>query len=131
MDITVIGIPAPQGSKRHVGRGIMIESSKKVGPWREAVKYAVLEQSMGIRYTGPVVVEIEYALPRPKSAKPGAIPAVKPDLDKLNRSTFDALTQSGIIEDDARIVCETSRKRYPEPGEATGAFIRVLPWRAA
>ena len=33
----VSGTPAPQGSKRHVGGGRMIESSKKVEPWREAV----------------------------------------------------------------------------------------------
>ena len=37
--ITVEGIEAaPQGSKRHVGRGIMIESSKRVKPWRDAVR---------------------------------------------------------------------------------------------
>lgn len=36
------GTPAPQGSKRHVGRGVMIESSKNLKPWREAVKYAAL-----------------------------------------------------------------------------------------
>jgi hypothetical protein len=27
---TVLGKPAPQGSKRHVGKGVMIESSKQV-----------------------------------------------------------------------------------------------------
>lgn len=34
----VNGVPAPQGSKRHVGGGRMVESSKAVGPWREAVR---------------------------------------------------------------------------------------------
>jgi crossover junction endodeoxyribonuclease RusA len=29
---TVPGKPAPQGSKRHVGRGIMVESSNHVAP---------------------------------------------------------------------------------------------------
>jgi len=33
--IPVLGIPAAQGSKKHVGRGILIESSKKVAPWRQ------------------------------------------------------------------------------------------------
>ena len=41
--IRVYGTPAPQGSKRHVGRGVMVESSKKVKPWREAVKQAALD----------------------------------------------------------------------------------------
>lgn len=35
-----LGAPAPQGSKRHVGRGVLIESSSKVRPWRETVKAA-------------------------------------------------------------------------------------------
>lgn len=34
----VNGTPAPQGSKRHVGNGRMVEMSKAVGPWREAVR---------------------------------------------------------------------------------------------
>jgi len=36
--IDVKGIPGAQGSKRHVGRGIMVESSKKVAPWRSDVR---------------------------------------------------------------------------------------------
>jgi hypothetical protein len=28
--IFIVGDPAPQGSKRHVGNGVMIEASKKV-----------------------------------------------------------------------------------------------------
>ena len=36
IEIKVIGLPAPQGSKRHVGHGVMIESSNNVKPWREA-----------------------------------------------------------------------------------------------
>lgn len=40
------GTPAPQGSKRHVGRGIMIESSRKVRPWRAAVVAAAVASLM-------------------------------------------------------------------------------------
>ena len=40
---TVHGLPAPQGSKRHVGKGVMVESSKYVKPWREAVKAETAE----------------------------------------------------------------------------------------
>lgn len=36
--ILVNGSPAPQGSKRHVGGGRMVEASAKVGPWRDAVR---------------------------------------------------------------------------------------------
>ena len=43
-DFFVLGEPAPQGSKRHVGHGILLEQSKKVKPWREAIKYAFYEK---------------------------------------------------------------------------------------
>lgn len=34
--------PAPQGSKRHVGKGVMIESCANVKPWRELVAQAAM-----------------------------------------------------------------------------------------
>ena len=42
--IPVRGVPAPQGSKRHIGHGIMIENSKKVKPWRQDVRAAAIDQ---------------------------------------------------------------------------------------
>ena len=43
IEFFVEGIPASQGSKRHVGRGILIESSKRVKPWRSDVRIAAQE----------------------------------------------------------------------------------------
>ena len=40
--------PAPQGSKRHVGNGRMVESSAKVKPWREAVRQEALATGLAI-----------------------------------------------------------------------------------
>ena len=40
LTIVAYGQPAPQGSKRHVGKGVMVESSKKLRPWRQDVKAA-------------------------------------------------------------------------------------------
>ena len=62
--ITVYGMPGLQGSKRFVGtrggRGVMVESSAKVKPWREAVKFAAREamQAAGLSapMDGPLVV---------------------------------------------------------------------------
>ena len=134
LDIVVYGIPAPQGSKRFVGhsksgRGIMIESSAKVRPWREAVKWAaveVLRQSKDFssapRFTGPLLVWMWFTLPKPKSAPKTrqTWPDRKPDLSKLVRSTDDALTDAGVWEDDARIIeCQAS-KFYP--GEEVGSM---------
>lgn len=126
MLITVHGLPAPQGSKRHVGHGVMIESSKSVKPWRIAVEYAVLEMSpMGQRtdpvlFRGPVSLDIVFCLPRPKSAKKDARPDKKPDIDKLQRSTFDALKTAGVFEDDSRVVNVSAKKRYAGDANALG-----------
>jgi hypothetical protein len=51
---TVYELPAPQGSKRHVGNGRMIESSTKVKPWRQAVIAAA--KDCGVTFIGPVEV---------------------------------------------------------------------------
>jgi hypothetical protein len=73
----VNGHPAPQGSKRHVGGGRMVESSRAVGPWREAVRADVVQEICrmdrenpgclaGLMYR-PVWVLMTFALPRPKA----------------------------------------------------------------
>lgn len=134
--VTVLGTPAPQGSKRHVGNGVMVESSAKVKPWREAVKWAVDDQhGQAVRdfdpFRGPVIVELVFTLAKPASApkRTRTWPSKRPDIDKLIRSTLDGLTDSGVIRDDAQIVQLTAAKRYPGEGffalPVPGAWIRI------
>lgn len=97
-----IGHPAPQGSKRHVGHGVMIESSKQVAPWREAVKGAGF--GAGACLDGPLAVFMVFTVPRPKAARRAdVVPCRTPDLSKLARSTEDAITEVGLWADDARV----------------------------
>lgn len=122
----VEGVPAPQGSKRHVGNGRMIESSKKVAPWRGKVMHAArsahwLEEPLD----EPVRVTVDFYLPAPGKSKFGNKPAGPPDLDKLLRSTFDGLTSSGIIRDDSRIVSVSARKHWAL--DTPGATISIEP----
>lgn len=131
LEIIVYGLPAAQGSKRHVGHGIMVESSKFLKPWREAVKWATLEACKGQveKICGPIYVEITFTMVRPKSAKKNAVPDKQPDIDKLLRSTFDSLTQVGAWEDDSRVVRCLASKVFPESCQdalrAPGAVIRI------
>ena len=68
VEIRVYGIPRPQGSKRHVGRGIMVEASRHVGQWRNDVMSAAAAAAhRGSPITGPVRLEIVFLFPRPKS----------------------------------------------------------------
>ena len=61
----VDGIPAPQGSKVRTRYG-MFECSKRVGPWREAVKAAA---SAFPPVEPPYRVDVSFYIPRPKSTK--------------------------------------------------------------
>lgn len=124
--INVVGVPAPQGSKRHVGKGRMIESSKKVAPWREAVKSAAAAEMdwSALRLDGPLVLEVSFYLSRPKKPK-AAYPDRMPDLSKLIRATEDALTDAGVWADDARVVSIDASKFYCDANQQTGARIVV------
>lgn len=139
LDVQVHGTPAPQGSKRHVGGGRMVESSARVQPWREAVKAAILLSNHGplLPVSGPVAVTILFSLQRPSShygagrnrdvVRPSAPvhPTTKPDIDKLIRSTLDALGEVGTYRDDSQVVTLTTQKLYARRTESVGAHIRV------
>lgn len=144
LTIHVHGTPAPQGSKRFVGNGVMIESSKRVKPWREAVKHAALDALNGAPpIDGPVWLSADFYLPRPKGHyrtgrnahllrdSAPARPASKPDLDKLLRSTCDALKDAGVYRDDSQIVRAIADKYYADPLSVPGAVITVRPLNEA
>jgi len=138
LSFDVYGLPAPQGSKRHVGNGVMIESSKRVKPWRAAVEVAAREAIEGEwePFTGPLALTLTFYLPRPKAhygtgrnasvLKPDAPKwvSVRPDIDKLARSTLDALTTSGVWVDDSQVAHLTARKLYANTPR-TGADITI------
>lgn len=113
----VLGLPAPQGSHTAVSRGdraIVIEGGSDAGrakhrAWREAVAWTARDIAEPEPHDGPLSLDIEFRLPMPKSRpkrarESGMVPhAVRPDLDKLVRSTLDGLTDGGLIADDARV----------------------------
>jgi crossover junction endodeoxyribonuclease RusA len=135
----VFGMPAPQGSKKFVGtnkagRGALVESSKKVRPWRQDVKAAAvmaretlwLAAAVGTDpcpLDGPLWVSMVFTMPKPASApkRRQTWPDKKPDLSKLARSTEDALVDAGLIKDDSRIV-EYVRLAKVFPGEDKDAL---------
>lgn len=135
ISIHVNGIPAPQGSKRHIGRGIMVESSKAVKPWRDAVRTETQHRLGDPILDGPVIVAIVFRLPRPKghTGKRGLlpsaprVPAVKPDLDKLVRAVLDGITDGGAIRDDAQVAVLAAQKTYADGPNVPGAVITITP----
>lgn len=131
LHVVIRGTPAPKGSLRHVGRGVLVESSARLRPWRAAVTAAAVDAA-GPGWEpidGPIHVEVGFEFARPAShygtgrntarLRPGApaYPATRPDLDKLVRAVLDALGDAGVWRDDARVVTVAAVKRWaPVPG---------------
>jgi crossover junction endodeoxyribonuclease RusA len=131
----VHGLAAPQGSKRHIGKGIMVESSKNVKPWRQDVKYAALAaKPSGWDTSQPMALSVVFRFQRPAShlGKNGLRPSAPQhctsgrngDIEKLVRSTNDALT-SILFDDDRQVVSLTATKRYCTADEQPGAIITL------
>lgn len=133
----VLGTPAPQGSKRHLGKGIMVESSKHVKPWRHDIRSTALDNKPSSwPHTLPVTVSITFRYSRPAShyrangtLKPSApqyLTTRRGDIDKLSRAVLDAITGILVL-DDAQVVTLSATKRFAIPPELPGALITVIP----
>ncbi|WP_297739669.1 RusA family crossover junction endodeoxyribonuclease [uncultured Tessaracoccus sp.] len=134
----VPGTPAPQGSKKHVGNGVMIESSKRLEPWRAVVAWAAKQHIKAPR-AGAIRLDLHFVMPRPKShfgtgrnadrIKPTApdCHTQKPDIDKLERAILDALT--GVAyRDDSQVVKVVKSKRWIHfAADPAGVYITVEP----
>lgn len=122
------GLPIAQGSKRHVGKGILVESSKALAPWRQAVAAEALKAAGELRFHEACHLQACFWFPHPsdhyRTGKyAGALKKTaplfrekQPDLDKLLRALGDALVQSGVLRSDALIVKLFAEKRYGDPG---------------
>lgn len=133
----VHGQPAMQGSKKHVGRGIMVEASKRTKPWRDNVRAttaAAVACDDWERLDGPVEVRLLFCFDRPaghyRTGRNATLlrdnaplfPANRSsgDVDKMQRAIFDAVVDAGAIKDDAQIVRVRVAKVWA--GEHEGAL---------
>lgn len=132
----VPGTPAPQGSKSYLGHGRMVESSKRVKPWRTDVRAEAMRHFERPLH-GPIRLDLTFLFPRPAShlgtgrnagrLKPSAPPehTRKPDADKLARAILDALT--GVVYvDDSQVIVLVTYKRWAEVGDRPGARVSVV-----
>lgn len=145
--VIVHGVPAMQGSKRHVGNGVMIEASKRTRPWRENVRDAALTAialDRWQRLDGPVSVRAEFYFDRPAGhyrsgrnahlLKDGAprFPSNRGsgDVDKMLRACFDSLADAGVFRDDSQVVRVTAAKFWTgvDDWRVPGARLVVKSW---
>lgn len=126
--LDVFGDPAPQGSKRVFNGRVVEAAGQKLKTWRKAIAAACEPYKDQNIILGPVRLEVEFYLPRPKSVsqKKRALPIVPPDLDKLLRAVGDGIGQSEMIwGDDSQIVEMFGSKSYADDRDP-GATIRIL-----
>lgn len=133
----VAGRPAPQGSKNAyvIGkRAVMVEASKYLPEWRDAVMLAamvaMLEAEEIRPFTDPVKLVVTFFIERPAKPKHERYPGSKPDLDHLVRAVGDSLTQAGVLQDDSLIVEIVARKMWTgtstDTYPASGASVYVV-----
>ena len=103
----------------------VIAVEAKLKDWRTAINSVLQHEWEGPPIEGPVAVRLDFQLLRPASVsvKKRPLPTVKPDLDKLIRAAWDAMT--GIcFKDDAQAVISIATKHY---AEESGLKIEVEP----
>ena len=124
----VPGIPRPKGSWKFV-RGKARPSSKYVEKWQAGIgwvaktawRQAPLDPPAAYGVFANFVVE-----PPGRTRKDWPFPTSAPDLDKLERTVFDALT--GIVYLDDRQVIESGKvERWAATPNDVGVLIQV--WR--
>jgi Holliday junction resolvase RusA-like endonuclease len=126
--LDVYGRPTPQGSKRVFNGRIVEAQSANLKKWRAAIEEACQPYANQNIHLGPIRLEVDFFLERPKTVKvkDRPLPIVPPDLDKLLRGVGDGIGQSGVIwGDDSQIVEISARKFYADDRE-TGAVIRII-----
>lgn len=126
--LEVVGDPAPQGSKRVFNGRVVEAAGQRLKIWRKAIAAACEPYTGENIYLGPVRLEVDFYLARPKSVKQSKrpLPIVPPDLDKLLRAVGDGIGQSEMIwGDDSQIVQIVGSKQYADERDP-GATIRII-----
>lgn len=119
--------PEPQGSSKAfvipgTNSASVTSSNKKLKPYRHTVTQIACEtmakENCEMPWAAkhvPVALVLTFYFEKPPSvAKKRNECVVKPDIDKLCRSTLDALT-GVLFRDDAQVVEVVARKQYGSP----------------
>ena len=128
VEFFIPGMPIQQGSKSGFSRigstsvQMTDQNKDKLKPWRHTV---AARADIGITFDCPVSVELTFVMPKPKKPR-WSTPAVKPDIDKLERAVLDGLTDGGLLYDDARVVRLLGVLEYAEGDNPVGVHVSVV-----
>lgn len=136
LKLTVPGLPVAQPRQRmtmiagHPQNYVPRKHS--VHDFKAAIRLAAFEKC-GPTILGPVALTLRFFFPRPqrlvwrKRAMEQAWHVSKPDLDNLEKSVMDSLTQAGVWRDDAQVCCKRSKKIICAGDEEPRVEIVVRP----
>lgn len=145
--IRAYGRPIPQGSKKHVGGGRLVEAARGHKAWRKAITAAAADAGRHhVTEAGPVFVRATFTVNRPTShyrtgrnayllrdhAPAHPITRTSGDLDKLVRSVLDSLVDAQLLGDDSQVVDLRARKVWAGEHELAldrpGVRIDIVPF---
>lgn len=144
MNFFVNGEPTPKGSMRgffhaKLKRHIMTNANKHTKAWEALVAEMAMHgmgTSAAIAKPTPLLVELRFVLSRPASHTtprgrlrkgfPAWPIGRKADIDKLARSTLDAMAEI-VFEEDSQVCYLKCTKKYAGVGEAPGVHVIVEP----
>lgn len=139
LDVFVPGHPKTKGSLDHIGQGKMRENVQGSKAWRQLMAYR-LRQAWNAEnevagwpdrvprepLAGAVRVSAMFYLPCARGQR-SLIARGSGDVDKLVRNLLDALTDSGVIKDDAQvtgIICDKAEAHALAP-----QGVKVTVWQ--
>lgn len=115
LEVFIPGNPKTKGSLDFRGAGRVVENVRGSKAWRMLMAYSLRQQwngdtsrAQGVAYelrepeSGAVRVSATFHLPCARGAR-SLITKGSGDVDKLARNLLDALTDAGVINDDAQV----------------------------
>lgn len=139
IEFTVYGSPISQPRQRHrivkpkTGGAFVTNYTPKDDPvqsWKAHIRYSAIPNKPQAPWTGPVIMFIDFFLPRParlmRAKDPaGTIPHItKPDRDNLEKAVLDALKGIFFV-DDCQVYSGEIRKFYHEKDCGPRAEIKI------
>lgn len=133
ISFSVLGEPKPNPRGRAFSRGghARVYDPGTAEGWKAAVALAARPFLPTEPLAGPVALELDFLMPRPKRLSrrcddPGELwHTSKPDLDNIEKAVLDALTQIGLWRDDCQVVAVSKTKRYHALNGRPGARVTV------
>ena len=124
-EVRIYGLPVGQGRPRAFklpGGQIRMYDPAKSRDWKRTVMAQALAAKPERLLAGPCAGEMDFYLPRPKSAPKRVVyPTSRPDLSNLLKGTEDAL-RGLVFADDSQIVSLRIAKHYDA---RPGVYVRL------